>query len=122
VCDIDGDSNFLTGDERGVQLRAIVDGVATTLQNKYGPYKKIDTCKIDTQECSEFWAEKLNEGAQEYVYDWDFSRSPRPDRILEIDLEARATNSITSLAVVSYFSADTKGCSAARKSAAGASL
>jgi hypothetical protein len=122
VCQIDASSPDIIGDERGVQLRQMVDGIAETLKSKYGPYKKTDTCSTSTSECAEFWTEKLNEGVQEYDYDWDFGTSPRADKTNEIKLSAQASNSIKSYPVLTYFNADEAACDAAAKAAQASSL
>jgi hypothetical protein len=122
VCEIDGNSAGVIGDERGVQLRRVLDEIAETLKSKYGPYRKDDTCSTSAEECVEFWTEKLNEGVQKYDYDWNFGTSARPDNTNEINLSAQATSSIKSYAVLSYFSANQAACDAAAKAAQASSL
>jgi hypothetical protein len=122
VCEIDGNTANITGDIRGDQLREILDSSAETLSSKYGPYKKTNVCHIDAQECIEFWTMKVNEGSQIYSYDWDFSNSPRADKIGLISLQAGADSSIISYPVLGYFNSDKAGCDAASKAAQAASL
>ena len=123
VCRIWAESRDITGDTTGVQVRAIIEGVATALQSKYGPPSaKQNTCTDLPQACREFWTLKISENKLTYEYDWKFADPNRPDKIEAIRLDADASNSITSWVQLTYFGTSDDKCEAAMKAAKASSL
>jgi hypothetical protein len=124
VCRVVASSPSVGFDGDGIKIRDIIDNLASTLQQKYGPYtNKTDQCDASEDLCHQFWVDQVNSYKAKYNYYWDFSRAPpRQDNIGAVQIQATASNSITSFAVIFYEGHDDDGCTAKIKAADAASL
>ena len=122
VCRILGGSDPYPFDQNGKLVRSLVDQLAATLTQKYGPPVKTDTCSASNDECQDFWTTVLRQKNAQYDYQWSADKSPLPPGVKSILLTEVAYNEIRTGAVLTYFGVNDDACAAALAAAAAASL